>query len=289
MRVYRNEKNLGYRANFMKAAGLCASDLIAFCDQDDVWLPQKLEKCAAAFDNEQVLLSYHNVSVVSSTLEPLPRLGWIRPLPPLSPPLSIGPAASVFGFTMVFRRVLLKFEPLWTQSGRYDDLNAPESHDDWFFFLASCLGTVAYTPECLALYRQHGSNASIAKDMSRFQKLGKKIEVLRSMFGDDLSDLAKEQAFFGKRSNLLETLQRESDGHFQERAAAAAALYRKFSVIFLCRRAIWRSSQIGSRFKTFNSLRRAGCYRPKVSWGCGRKALFRDFVRGVCFPSFLTQ
>src|SRR5882757_11091931 len=54
VRVERNEKNLGYRANFMKAASLCKGDLISFSDQDDIWLPQKLEKCAAPFANDDV-------------------------------------------------------------------------------------------------------------------------------------------------------------------------------------------------------------------------------------------
>jgi len=51
MRLYRNPKRLGYRANFMRAASLCRSDLIAFCDQDDVWYRHKIEACAECFHN----------------------------------------------------------------------------------------------------------------------------------------------------------------------------------------------------------------------------------------------
>ena len=43
VRVHRNSERLGYRANFLKCAGLCRSDLIAFCDQDDRWAPRKIE------------------------------------------------------------------------------------------------------------------------------------------------------------------------------------------------------------------------------------------------------
>src|SRR5690348_8403095 len=35
--IHRNSERLGYRANFMKCASLCSSDLVAFCDQDDRW------------------------------------------------------------------------------------------------------------------------------------------------------------------------------------------------------------------------------------------------------------
>src|ERR1700730_9787095 len=45
VRVYRNSTRLGYRRNFMLAASLCNSELIAFCDQDDVWYPEKLATC----------------------------------------------------------------------------------------------------------------------------------------------------------------------------------------------------------------------------------------------------
>jgi glycosyltransferase involved in cell wall biosynthesis len=44
-----NEQRLGWRGNFLKSASLCASEYIAFCDQDDIWLPEKLaivQNCA---------------------------------------------------------------------------------------------------------------------------------------------------------------------------------------------------------------------------------------------------
>jgi hypothetical protein len=42
VRIVRNEKNLGSTKNFEKVISLCDGDLIALCDQDDVWGPQKL-------------------------------------------------------------------------------------------------------------------------------------------------------------------------------------------------------------------------------------------------------
>src|ERR1700692_1867054 len=43
--IHRHEKRLGYRANFMRAASRCTSELIAFCDQDDIWSPRTLALC----------------------------------------------------------------------------------------------------------------------------------------------------------------------------------------------------------------------------------------------------
>ena len=42
-RLYRNEKNLGFKKNFEKAIGLTKGDYIALSDQDDIWYPRHLE------------------------------------------------------------------------------------------------------------------------------------------------------------------------------------------------------------------------------------------------------
>ncbi len=49
VRVFRNATRLGYEENFLKAASLCTGDLIAFCDQDDLWMEQKLSLCSKYF------------------------------------------------------------------------------------------------------------------------------------------------------------------------------------------------------------------------------------------------
>jgi len=42
VRLVVNEQRLGWRGNFLKAASLCVSEYVAYCDQDDIWLPEKL-------------------------------------------------------------------------------------------------------------------------------------------------------------------------------------------------------------------------------------------------------
>ena len=38
-----NEENLGYASNFISAVKKTTGDLIFFCDQDDIWSPEKIE------------------------------------------------------------------------------------------------------------------------------------------------------------------------------------------------------------------------------------------------------
>lgn len=43
IRIFKNTENIGYRRNFEKLVMQCEGDFIAFCDQDDIWLPNHLE------------------------------------------------------------------------------------------------------------------------------------------------------------------------------------------------------------------------------------------------------
>ena len=65
VRIHQNRTRLGYRANFIRAAGLCSSDLVAFCDQDDDWYPHKIAASAKPFSDPDVLLTYHDADVIS--------------------------------------------------------------------------------------------------------------------------------------------------------------------------------------------------------------------------------
>ncbi|MCL2665638.1 MAG: glycosyltransferase family 2 protein [Defluviitaleaceae bacterium] len=47
--VVQNEKNLGCAKNFEKAMGLCSGDIIVLCDQDDIWLPDKIKVLESVF------------------------------------------------------------------------------------------------------------------------------------------------------------------------------------------------------------------------------------------------
>jgi len=44
-----NSRTLGPAGNFERAVSLCRGDVIALCDQDDVWMPHKLARIESAF------------------------------------------------------------------------------------------------------------------------------------------------------------------------------------------------------------------------------------------------
>src|ERR1019366_4600666 len=150
--IHRNPERLGYRDNFLKAARLCTGELIAFCDQDDVWSRDKLRVVAPVFADAEVLLAVHDATLVTEQLE---RIAHIRN-PDCELPLAV--QSVQLGFSMVFRADL----PFANNVARpHSDRDADGSlmaHDQWISFLTASLGKCRRIRQTLVLYRQHGNN-----------------------------------------------------------------------------------------------------------------------------------
>lgn len=150
--VHANETRLGYGENFLKAASLCQGDLVAFCDQDDVWLAAKLGRMERALRRPGVLLACHDAELVDAKLAPLGAT--VRH--PRRSPFDIVP-----GCTIAFRRELLEIP---VDRRRDERLRSTEAewqglpHDRWLWFLASALDAVRRVASPLVRYRQHGRN-----------------------------------------------------------------------------------------------------------------------------------
>ena len=57
LRYEVNERNLGFVRNFEKVMALCRGEFIALADQDDVWLPEKLERLMAGIGDASLVYS----------------------------------------------------------------------------------------------------------------------------------------------------------------------------------------------------------------------------------------
>ena len=174
LRVFRNATSLRVTKNFEQAAGACSGDLIALCDQDDVWHPDRLARMVAEFNARPDLLLLHtDARLVDSQRQDLGQtlfhaleverfeLDWIHG----------GRAFDVFlrrnlvtGATTVFRRTLLA-----------DALPFPKEwvHDEWLAIVASAVGRVDVLEEALVDYRQHESNQIGARRDSFMGKVRK--------------------------------------------------------------------------------------------------------------------
>ncbi len=63
-RIEVNPKNLGYASNFMGAVKKTTGDLIFFCDQDDIWVDDRIK------DMEQIMLENKDIQLLGSEFEP---------------------------------------------------------------------------------------------------------------------------------------------------------------------------------------------------------------------------
>jgi hypothetical protein len=69
--LYINQQNLGGKKNFEKALSLCTGDIIFFSDQDDIWLPEKVEVMVAALQNQpQYLGAFSDAYLINERDEP---------------------------------------------------------------------------------------------------------------------------------------------------------------------------------------------------------------------------
>lgn len=63
IRLIQNDNNLGYKLNFKKALSFCDADFIFLCDQDDIWLENKVEVMT------QIMNEDKNIKVLASTYD----------------------------------------------------------------------------------------------------------------------------------------------------------------------------------------------------------------------------
>ena len=155
--IIRSTVRRGYASAFLEAASQCSGDYVAFSDQDDIWKPEKLQRCMAEFEQQSdVTLVTHSAHVLAEgplrRSRSYPRHTRRRVTTPESTPIM----PSVPGFAMVASR--LAVDPRQVVSEPPESVFAWD-HDDWTMTLASALGKVVFLPEQLVLYRQHDANA----------------------------------------------------------------------------------------------------------------------------------
>ena len=184
VRLHRNASPVGWVENFFTALGRASCPLIAFADQDDVWLATKLDRMRRPFRAPDVQLV---VCASRATDEQLHALNRARRTGIISRALLAGPLISPTGNCMLGRRDLLhKLPPV----GRPLPLSGPvQSHDEWFLFAAQCFGRVVHVRQPLVLYRRHSETVTAAQaerprrrwlDPPAHSELGHLVEVCRS-------------------------------------------------------------------------------------------------------------
>lgn len=188
--VFRNEENLGLTINFLRAVRNTTMDYIMFCDQDDVWKPNKIgitlkrmRHMEAQNGKEKPIAVFTDAVVVDKELQVLQNsYSSSHNLNPRKTDLShILMENKLIGCTVMLNaalRKVLQSNPLPTKA-RY--------HDWWVALIAASMGKIGYVNEGTLLYRQHGGNIVGGDDFASYVKnrlssLHDQKEALRSLY-----------------------------------------------------------------------------------------------------------
>ncbi|HTW11906.1 MAG TPA: glycosyltransferase [Solirubrobacteraceae bacterium] len=155
--TFVQQENSGQVATVARARDEATGELLAFLDADDIWLPNKVSKLVAAYQSQpDVGLVFSDMATIDLSGTVVKRTLFDPGEPQLDP---------VWLYARVMRTNII-----WGGSAMYRaDLMAqarPETIEAWDWWLA-VLATqkqvagelrIAFVPEALALYRDHGEN-----------------------------------------------------------------------------------------------------------------------------------
>lgn len=176
--IHKNEKPLGTTKNFEKAVNLCTGNYIFLCDQDDVWLPSKIEVLTQYLDQHPTVeLVFSNAKLVDNDLNDLNRTQWdvVRFHAHQRTKWESGKAMQVMlggnrvtGCTTAIRSELVEASmPFPT--------DIPNTiHDTWLAWVATVRQSILPLDETLTLYRQHANQQVGSRPKTMPPKVGLK-------------------------------------------------------------------------------------------------------------------
>jgi glycosyltransferase involved in cell wall biosynthesis len=151
IKLFINESRLGYTKNFEKAITHSKGDYIFLSDQDDVWLPGRVDKMIKKLSDYHLVFS--NGSLVDGNLENL-GVTIFQLRGGMSGFLRNFIKVQYIGLCIAFRRtILIKLLPFPTRSHLCP-------HDMWIALISEFYYSTSPISEQLILYRRHEHNAS---------------------------------------------------------------------------------------------------------------------------------
>ncbi|HEU0065064.1 MAG TPA: glycosyltransferase family 2 protein, partial [Flavisolibacter sp.] len=151
IRLFLQKENLGPIKNVEFAVRQATGSYIAFCDQDDIWKPGKIEQLHKSIGN--YLLVYSDSELINEKGTLLgKKLSELRNMYTGTNSKGFVFSNVVWGHAMMINRKLLQLA-----------LPIPEMipHDIWLAYVATVNGGIKYHDEVLTLYRQHSKTHTI--------------------------------------------------------------------------------------------------------------------------------
>lgn len=146
----RSERRLGFYRSFERALGMVPPEasLVALCDQDDRWYPEKLATLRAELGDAQLV--YSDMRLVDTEGRTLADTYWTTRPNNHTNLLSLLIANTITGAASLMRREVVE------TALPFPEVPGEQYHDHWLGLVAMTLGDVAYVDRPLYDYVQHG-------------------------------------------------------------------------------------------------------------------------------------
>lgn len=193
--VVQGEPTGSAKDNFFCLMGHSKADYTMFCDQDDMWSREKVERTLGCikdgeeeYGSDTPLLVHTDLAVADVNMKVINRS--LMRMQKLNPGYSslgrLLAQNNVTGCTVMINRALR-------------ELVAPSPsalmHDWWLALTAAAFGHVLYYPRATVIYRQHGDNQVGAKDVSSGEYISEKLKDKDGIRGSIAATYAQAQAF----------------------------------------------------------------------------------------------
>ena len=220
----RNTTNLGSTKNFEKAILFCKGDIIALCDQDDLWTPEKLNRMASILEREpEVAAVFSNATLIDDNSIPIAGTLWERigfnsrdeRIFNTDQAFYLIQKPLVTGATLVFRASFVS-----------DIVPIPSEwvHDEWIALILASLARIKPVYEFLISYRLHANQQIGLRKVPKYVSLQvgqlervafqRRIALKLLIMADKLANLPGNQksttyarakaVYMNKRADLLE-------------------------------------------------------------------------------------
>lgn len=225
VRVQINSTNLGIAANFSRVIGLCQGDLIALADQDDVWVPHKLQRLHDVFaESPAIGLAFSDADAIDDVGRSLGYRLWE------AVNFCVNKQAAANRGELF--RLLLRYNTVTGAAmafrAEYRKLVLPIppfcEHDAWIAVLISALAPCRAIPEPLILYRQHNRQYQGEQVLSLYRQYqiakgegGEKFDLVAKRY-EAAHEQLQQQCSAPEAAHALQAL-REKVQHFRAKSS----------------------------------------------------------------------
>ncbi len=267
----------GYANNFLSACEHATGKWIAFCDQDDIWHPEKIETCQRALSRPDALACAHTVKLIDAAGTQIGHFN--QAISVRGKSIFQGPWYAYLGMSLAFDRQLLQIlvNSDETRGLDPDTGKLGLGHDKWICFLAESLGSVALIPQPLASYRLHGANLSMSNDSLKRRTIQwSRLAGMPAVRGLRRVTIARY------RHLLLKAIaQKDETEASRSKLGGEARRWKAVAQHEGLRLKCYQTPGMSKRFGLLSKLIMQGAYRPADNGGLGGLVVMKDLLIGV--------